>query len=168
MGLERLIRPEPSARESSIATLGAAGAVGLIGSLVDAGTGNHLEKGTTMAMPITEWTFSSECAPTEDIMRMLVPGEEVHGAFRTIRDVAAFTNKRLIVRDAQGFTGKKVEIYSLPWNSVDGWSSENAGMIDINAEIELWTRAGHLKVNLKKDVDIRRIDLLIASCVLQR
>ena len=40
-------------------------------------------------------------------------------------ETAAIT-KRLIVRDAQGLTGKKVEIYSLPYSSINMWSSENA------------------------------------------
>ena len=47
------------------------------------------------------------------------------------------------------------------------WSSENAGrMLDFNAEMELWTRAGHIKVKLGKGVDIRKIDHLISSAVL--
>jgi hypothetical protein len=47
------------------------------------------------------------------------------------------------------------------------WSSENArGVLDFNGEIELWTRAGHIKVNLGKGIDVRRIDRLIAKAVL--
>lgn len=31
------------------------------------------------------------------------------------------------------------------------WSSENAGgILDPTAELEMWTRAGHIKVNLHK------------------
>lgn len=112
------------------------------------------------------WTFAAECEVPSDVSDMLAPGERAITAFRTIRDKAIFTDRRLIVRDAQGVTGKKVEIYSLPWSSVNMWSSENAGMIDFNSEIELWTRAGHIKVNLKRGADIRRIDSLIAQCVL--
>ncbi|WP_462134315.1 PH domain-containing protein [Slackia piriformis] len=114
----------------------------------------------------TNWTFFQECQPTQDIMQMLTPGEQCYAAFKTIRDIAAFTNKRLIVRDSQGLTGKKVEIYSLPWKSVDMWSSENAGHFDLDAEIELWTRAGHIKVSLRKGADVRRIESLIANFVL--
>ena len=114
-----------------------------------------------------EFTFISECPIPGDVGNMLVPNERPVAAFKTIRDVAVFTTHRLIIRDAQGLTGKKVEIYSVPWKSVSMWSSENAGHLDFNAEIELWTRAGHLKVNLKKDVDIRRLDYLIACSVLQ-
>jgi hypothetical protein len=47
------------------------------------------------------------------------------------------------------------------------WSSENAGrMLDFNAEIELWTRAGHVKVKVNKGVDIRKLDNLISTAVL--
>lgn len=47
------------------------------------------------------------------------------------------------------------------------WSSENAGgMFDINSEIELWTRAGHIKIKLDKKIDVRRLDQLIAWAVL--
>lgn len=116
---------------------------------------------------IQAWTFISECAIPNDVDSMLVPGEEAVAAYKTIRDSAVFTNKRIIIRDAQGLTGKKVEIYSIPYSSINMWSTENAGkMLDFNAEVELWTRAGHLKINLKKGVDIRKFDYLIASAVL--
>ena len=46
------------------------------------------------------------------------------------------------------------------------WSSENAGRLDFNSEIELWTKAGHFKINLKEDADVRAIDRMIARCVL--
>ncbi|MBK5254350.1 MAG: PH domain-containing protein [Peptostreptococcaceae bacterium] len=112
------------------------------------------------------WTFVQECPIPNDVNNLLLPGENAVAAYKTIRDSAIFTNKRLIVRDAQGITGKKVEIYSLPYSSINMWSSENAGKIDFNAEIELWTRAGNIKVNLRKGIDVRRFDLLIATAVL--
>jgi hypothetical protein len=108
----------------------------------------------------------SECPIPKDVQNLLVPGEEAVAAYKTFRDSAIFTTKRLIVRDAQGLTGKKVEVYSLPYSSTNMWSSENAGMLDTNAEMELWTRAGHVKVNLRKGIDVRRLDALIAHDVL--
>ncbi|TWG93061.1 PH (Pleckstrin Homology) domain-containing protein [Nocardioides sp. J9] len=116
---------------------------------------------------ITSWTFMQEVPIPDDIGPILVEGEQPVTAFKTFRDSAVFTNKRLIVRDAQGITGKKVEIYSLPYSSINMWSSENAGkLLDINAEIELWTRAGHIKIKVGKGADIRRIDQLIGWAVL--
>ncbi|MET3564698.1 PH domain-containing protein [Leifsonia sp. 98AMF] len=116
--------------------------------------------------PITAWTLHNEIPIPEDVTPLLVDGEQAVAAFKTFRDSAIFTTKRLIVRDAQGVTGKKVEIYSLPYSSINMWSSENAGKLDLNAEIELWTRAGHIKVKLGRGADVRRLDSLIAWAVL--
>ena len=109
------------------------------------------------------WTFFREVEVPEDASELLLKDERAVAAYATIRDVALFTNKRLLIKDVQGLTGKKVEIYSLPYSSILAWSSENAGMLDINAEIEIWTLAGKIKINLKRDINIRRFDKLIAS-----
>jgi Bacterial PH domain len=116
---------------------------------------------------ILSWTLQNEIPVPDDVRQLLVEGESAVTSFKTFRDSATFTTKRLIVRDAQGFTGKKIEIYSLPYSAIHMWSSENAGgMLDRDAEIELWTKAGHIKVKLTKGADIRRIDSLLAWAVL--
>ena len=118
------------------------------------------------AASIASWTFMQEVPVPADIQSVLIEGEEPVTAFKTLRDSAVFTTKRLIVRDAQGFTGKKIEMYSLPYSSINMWSTENAGTLDLSAEVELWTRAGHIKIKVGKDADIRRIDQLIGWAVL--
>lgn len=116
---------------------------------------------------ILSWTLVKECPIPDDVTPLLVEGEKAVAAYKTVRDSAVFTTHRLIVRDVQGLRGKKVEIYSLPYSTIHMWSSENAGgMLDFNAELELWTRAGHVKVNLQKGIDVRRFDNLIAQAVL--
>lgn len=117
--------------------------------------------------PITAWTLVQEIPIPADVTDLLVEGEQAVAAFKTFRDYAIFTTKRLIVRDAQGMTGKKIEVYSLPYSRIDMWSSENAGkFLDFNAELELWTRAGHIKIKLDKKIDVRRLDHLIGWAVL--
>lgn len=117
---------------------------------------------------ILTWTLVSECPIPNDVNDLLVEGEVAIAAYKTFRDSAIFTNKRLIVRVAQGLTGKKVEVYSLPYSSINMWSTENAGkLFDLSAEVELWTRAGQIKVNLQKGVDIRKLDMLIANALLK-
>ncbi|APZ33016.1 hypothetical protein BOH66_00905 [Microbacterium aurum] len=116
---------------------------------------------------ILTWTLQREIPIPADVSTLLLQGENAVAAFATFRDSAIFTTKRLIVRDAQGMTGKKVEIYSLPYSAINMWSSENAGTLDWNSELELWTRAGHIKVKLAKGVDVRRLDALIGWAVLQ-
>ncbi|UYO96770.1 PH domain-containing protein [Microbacterium sp. M28] len=115
---------------------------------------------------ILSWTLQQEIAVPADVQDLLTQGEQAVASFKTFRDSATFTTKRLIVRDAQGMTGKKVEIYSLPYSAILMWSSENAGVLDWNSEVELWTKAGHIKIKLAKGADVRRIDSLIAWAVL--
>ena len=113
------------------------------------------------------WTFFREVEVPEDASELLLKDERAIAAFATFRDIALFTNKRLIIKDVQGLTGKKIEIYSLPYSSILAWSSENAGMLDINSEIEIWTLAGKVKINLKRDINVRKFDKLIAACLLR-
>lgn len=117
--------------------------------------------------PILAWTLIAECPIPEDVQDILIPGEQAVAAYKTLRDSAIFTTRRLIVRDAQGLTGRKVEMYSLPYSSINMWSTENgSGIFNFNSELELWTRAGHIKVNLSKGLDIRKLDKIIAQCII--
>ena len=65
------------------------------------------------------WTFYNECEIPQDISTVLAEQEYPVCAFKTVRDAAVFTNKRLIIRDEQGLTGKKIEMYSLPYSSIN-------------------------------------------------
>ena len=112
------------------------------------------------------WIFYQEIPVPHDVQELLINGEVAERAFRTVRDVAIFTNKRLIVKDVQGLTGSKVEIYSLPYSSVHMWSTENEGMLDFTSEVELWTRAGNIKIQLKRDINIRSFERLLAEYIL--
>ena len=117
---------------------------------------------------ILEWVLISKCKIPEDIVDVLAPGEVAVAAYRTLRDSATFTDKRIIIRDVQGLTGKKIEIYSIPYSSINMWSTETAGLLfDLSAEVELWTRAGQIKITLQKGVDVREFDRLIAHCILR-
>lgn len=112
------------------------------------------------------WIFYQEIPVPHDVQELLINGEVAEWAFRTVRNVAIFTNKRLIVKDVQGLTGSKVEIYSLPYSSVHMWSTENAGMLDFTSDVELWTRAGNIKIQLKRDINIRSFERLLAEYIL--
>ena len=113
-----------------------------------------------------KWVFYREVDVPRDIEEILVTGEVADRAFKTVRDVAVFTNKRLIVKDVQGLTGTKAEMYSLPYSAVNMWSTENAGILDNTAEVELWTRAGHIKIELKRGINIREFERLLAEYIL--
>ena len=77
--------------------------------------------------------------------------------------MSALMNKRIIIFDRQGLTGKN----SIPYRSIDMWSTENAGkLFDIDAELELWTKAGHFKINVDKKCNIREFDTILGNAIL--
>ena len=122
------------------------------------------------------WAFRHKTKPGKEIQEILMPGEEILQCYSTVRDqaalsnmriIAALSNMRIIIMDKQGITGRKTEVYSIPYRSIDMWSSENAGaLFDLNSELELWTKAGHFKINLARDCDIREFDKVLGSAIL--
>ena len=76
--------------------------------------------------PNSVWTFLSHVEFPAEMAPFLVAGEVPVASFKTVRDTATFTNRRLIVRDAQGLRGKKIETVSIPYSSISMWSTENA------------------------------------------
>lgn len=49
---------------------------------------------------LLEWTLFAECKVPNDVKNILIVGEEAVAAYKTFRDTAIFTNKRIIMRDA--------------------------------------------------------------------
>ena len=73
-----------------------------------------------------------------DLEAIVVEGERVVKAFRIIRDMFVFTEKRLILIDKQGITGKKAEYHSIPYKSISHFSVETAGTFDLDAEMKIY------------------------------
>ncbi len=49
-----------------------------------------------------------------------------------------FTNKRLIIIDKQGVTGKKVEYHSIPYRAITNFKVETSGHFDLDAELKIF------------------------------
>lgn len=71
----------------------------------------------------------------------LLPDEEVKLAVKASRDTTLVTNKRTMVVDVQGLTGKRVQYKSIPFGAVGGFSVESAGLMDVDTSMELFTTA---------------------------
>ena len=69
---------------------------------------------------------------------LFVAGEEIIEAYQGVRDGIVFTNKRVIVINIQGVTGKKKDFTSLPYHKVQSYSIETAGLFDVDCELILW------------------------------
>lgn len=57
----------------------------------------------------------------KEIEPLLIESEIVENAFRLVRDLVIFTNKRLILSDIQGFTEKKLSINLSPTTLLQGF-----------------------------------------------
>jgi hypothetical protein len=102
-----------------------------------------------------------------DITPMLIPDEKMMAVFKAVRDFVVFTDKRLIAVNVQGMTGKKRDYSSLPYNKIQAFSLETAGVLDLDAELELWfSGLGKVRLEFKGASDIAGIGRLIASKVL--
>lgn len=113
-----------------------------------------------MSLPaeLLNMVFVEELKATPpEIEKMLVNGERVIASFKSLRDIGAITNKRIIYFNKQGLIGKKIEAYSIPLRSIDMFSSENAGIIDFTTEFQLWTKVGVMKMSFPKKVDVHNI-----------
>lgn len=73
-----------------------------------------------------------------NIERILADDERVERAFQLIRDLLIFTNRRFIVIDRQGVTGKKTQYHSVPYRAITSFSVETAGHLDLEAELKIW------------------------------
>ena len=97
----------------------------------------------------------------------LVDGEELHAAFKGMRDYIAFTSKRIIAVNVQGITGKKKDFTSLPYAKIQAFSVESAGSFDLDAELESWfSGLGKVKFEFKGKTDVAQLNKLVAHHVL--
>lgn len=74
----------------------------------------------------------------EELSPILADNESVTAAFKLVRDLSVFTNKRLILIDKQGLTGRKVNYHSIPYKSITQFIVETAGHFDTDAELKIW------------------------------
>lgn len=98
---------------------------------------------------------------------LLLPGERVAKGFMLIRDVFLFTDRRLILVDKQGLTGKKVEYQSVPYRSVVRFSVETAGSFDLDAELRIWISGTPEPIakQFTKQVNVYEVQSLLAAMV---
>lgn len=99
----------------------------------------------------------------EEYGRLLADQEVVDGAFKLIRDVILFTNKRLVFIDKQGLTGRKVQYLSIPYRSIVRFSVESSGHFDLDAELKIWVTGAASPIERTFD---RRLDVYALQAVL--
>lgn len=105
----------------------------------------------------------------DEFSPILIEGEVLERAFRVIRDMYIFTNKRLIFVDKQGLTGSKVEYQSIPYKSITRFSKESSGLLDLDAELKIWLSGMHepIRKEFRKDNSINEVYQLLSRYILK-
>ena len=101
----------------------------------------------------------------QDYARLLGQGEQVQAAYLLIRDTILFTDRRLILIDKQGITGKKVEYHSIPYRSITHFSVETSGHFDLDAELKIWLSGTQAPIakTFTKNVDIYEVQAILTQ-----
>lgn len=105
----------------------------------------------------------------KELQDVLMPEEKVDLAFKLVCDLLVFTEKRLIIVDKQGMTGKKVEYKSIPYRSISRFSVETSGHFDLDAELKIWISSAELpaeSLQFRSDDSIVAIQKALAQAVL--
>jgi hypothetical protein len=118
----------------------------------------------------TKSTSSSETKKFySDYGQLLVDGEIIEVGFVVLRDTFLFTNKRLILVDIQGISGRQIEYLSIPYNKITKFSVQTGESFDLNAELKLWIGSDTIPLEKKfnKDVSIYVVQKVLASHILK-
>ncbi|KEI78352.1 PH domain-containing protein [Clostridium botulinum] len=105
----------------------------------------------------------------KEYSNILAQNERVEKAYKLIRDMFIFTNKRLILVDKQGMTAKKTEYHSIPYKAITHFSIETAGNFDLDAELKIWISGTQLPIEkqFNKSLNIYELQSVLANYVLK-
>ena len=101
--------------------------------------------------------------------KILMKTEKIERAYKIIRDLFIFTDKRLILVDKQGVTGKKTEYHSIPYKSITHFSIETAGNFDLDAELKIWISGTALPIqkNFNSSLNVYELQKILAEYCLK-
>jgi len=104
-----------------------------------------------------------------DFGQLLVDGEIIEMGCVVFRDTFLFTNKRLILVDIQGVSGKQIEYLSVPYSKITRFSVQTGGSFDLDAELKLWIGSDTIPLEKKfnKDVNVYEVQKVLARHVLK-
>lgn len=114
-------------------------------------------------------TELSEEQLLKEFADVFVGDETIEKSFQVIRDIFIFTNKRLVLIDKQGISGKKCEILTIPYGSITYFSIQTAGAFDLDSELKIMIRgvAAPLVKQFKKGTDLVGLQRVLAKHVLK-
>ena len=88
------------------------------------------------------FNFYGEVEIPKSLLYFVSRYEQPLFAVKTVRDAALFTDKKILICDKQGITGKKTEYYAIPYSKIVTYAIETAGHFDMDSEIKLFLTGG--------------------------
>jgi len=104
-----------------------------------------------------------------DFGQLLMDGEIIEVGFVVVRDTFLFTNKRLILVDIQGISGRQIEYLSIPYSNITKFSVQTGESFDLNAELKIWIGSDTIPLEKKfnKDTNVYEVQKVLASHVIR-
>lgn len=95
--------------------------------------------------------------------------EKIHMGYQLTRDFFVFTNRRVLIIDVQGMTGKREEYHSIPYKSISHYSINTAGSLDTDAELKLYIGSARDPIikQFNKKVDIHEVEKILSDYILE-
>ena len=98
---------------------------------------------------------------------LLIEGEKVIDAYRSMRDGVVFTDRRIISINVQGITGSKKDFTSLPYRNIVAYSVETSGTFDLDSELEIYfSSLGKVKFEFTGSTAIEEVSRYISQAIL--
>lgn len=103
----------------------------------------------------------------QELGKLFSADETIHLAYRLIRDMIILTDRRVILIDKQGVTGRKTEYRSIPYKSITNFSIESAGHFDLDADLKLWISSitNPIEKKFGRGVDVYELQALLARLI---
>lgn len=106
----------------------------------------------------------------DEVNGLLIGGEEIVMAFKTVRDQLVFTNKRIISIDVQGITGKRKSFSTMPYSKIQYFSIQTPGFAELIPDSELFIMFSNTftaRFEFRGNVDIGKIGRMLSEYVLE-
>lgn len=106
----------------------------------------------------------------EECERLLGADEVVECAAQLHDDVILFTDWRLLLVERDRLAGKKVEYTSIPYHAVVRFSVEAVGLLDLDAEVKIWTSSQDdpIRMQFSRAVNVYDFQAMLAKKIAGR
>jgi len=103
----------------------------------------------------------------QEYAKLFGSGEQVYTAYILVRDAMLFTDRRLIIVDKQGLSGRKVNYHSIPYRAITHFAVETAGTFDLDAELLIWLSGSDVPIQKRfnRQVDIYEVQGILSHFV---